>query len=178
MRPLGVTQSMGRPGSALDNAAAESLFSTMEFELLRREPFAGRDAAGAAVAAWIDDYNTERLHSTVGMLPPVTYEGSRPPLRGEEDQGGGMSRHSSPEEPNNRYVGWGCAAHRAGPPLRPQGPLTRSLRDGLRPPLTPEPLRPLGHASHRGQAHGPAPPTARTLPAQDPTTEVSTVRVD
>ena len=33
---LGVTQSMGRVGSALDNAAAESFNSTLEFELLSR----------------------------------------------------------------------------------------------------------------------------------------------
>jgi transposase InsO family protein len=71
---IGVTQSMGRTGSALDNAAAESLFSSLEFELLRGARFADRDAARAAVAAWIDDYNTERLHSTASMLPPVEYE--------------------------------------------------------------------------------------------------------
>jgi len=65
---------MGQVGSALDNAAAESLFSSLEFELLRGARFAGRDAARAAVAAWIDDYNTERLHTAAGMLCPVEYE--------------------------------------------------------------------------------------------------------
>src|SRR5439155_1184567 len=34
-RSAGVTQSMGRTGSALDNAAAESFNSTLEWELLR-----------------------------------------------------------------------------------------------------------------------------------------------
>jgi transposase InsO family protein len=37
---LGVTQSMGRVGSALDNAAAESFNSTLEWELLSRQHFA------------------------------------------------------------------------------------------------------------------------------------------
>ena len=38
-RRLGVTQSMGRVGSALDNAAAESFFSTLEHEFVsRRRP--------------------------------------------------------------------------------------------------------------------------------------------
>ncbi len=37
-RALGVTQSMGRVGSALDNAAAESFNSTLEHELLSRRP--------------------------------------------------------------------------------------------------------------------------------------------
>jgi hypothetical protein len=36
---LGVAQSMGRPGSALDNAAIESFHSTLEFELRRLEHF-------------------------------------------------------------------------------------------------------------------------------------------
>jgi transposase InsO family protein len=71
---VGVTQSMGRTGSALDNAPAESWNSTLELELLRTGPFATREQARAAVAAWIDDYNTERLHSGVEMFPPVEYE--------------------------------------------------------------------------------------------------------
>lgn len=70
----GVTQSMGRTGSALDNAVAESFNSTLEFELLRGRRFATRAQARAAVAAWIDEYNTVRRHSTNGMLPPVAYE--------------------------------------------------------------------------------------------------------
>jgi transposase InsO family protein len=39
---LGVSQSMGRPGSALDNAVIESWHSTLEFELRRLEHFATR----------------------------------------------------------------------------------------------------------------------------------------
>jgi putative transposase len=44
---LGVCQSMGRPGSALDNAVIESWHSTVEFELRRLEHFATRAAARA-----------------------------------------------------------------------------------------------------------------------------------
>jgi transposase InsO family protein len=55
---LGITQSMGRPGPALDNAVIESWHSTVEFELRRLEHFATRAAARAGVAAWIEDYNT------------------------------------------------------------------------------------------------------------------------
>jgi transposase InsO family protein len=39
----GVTQSMGRVGSALDNAAAESFNSTLEHELLSRKDFATKE---------------------------------------------------------------------------------------------------------------------------------------
>jgi putative transposase len=73
---LGIRQSMGRPGSALDNAVIESWHSTLEFELRRAEQFADKAAARAGVAAWIEDYNHERRHSALGMLSPVDYERS------------------------------------------------------------------------------------------------------
>lgn len=76
-RRAGVTQSMGRTGSALDNAVSEAFHSTVEFELLRASHFATREQARRAVAAWIDEYNTVRRHSTAGMLCPVDYERSR-----------------------------------------------------------------------------------------------------
>ena len=69
---LGVTQSMGRPGSALDNAVIESWHSTLEFELRQVEHFTMRQAARAGVAAWIEDYNTCRRHSACQMMPPVS----------------------------------------------------------------------------------------------------------
>ncbi len=73
-RRLGITQSMGRPGSALDNAAIEAWHSTLEFELRREQLFATRAQARAGVAAWIEDYNTARRHSALGMRSPVAYE--------------------------------------------------------------------------------------------------------
>jgi transposase InsO family protein len=71
---MGIAQSMGRPGSALDNAVIESWHSTLEFELRRLEHFATRAQARTGVAAWIEDYNTIRRHSALGMLSPVQYE--------------------------------------------------------------------------------------------------------
>ena len=71
---LGICQSMGRPGSALDNAVIESWHSTVEFELRRIEHFATRAAARAGVAAWIEDYNHNRRHSACGMMSPVAWE--------------------------------------------------------------------------------------------------------
>jgi putative transposase len=73
---LGVRQSMGRPGSALDNAVIESWHSTLEFELRRLEHFATTAQARAAVAAWIEEYNHDRRHSALGMLSPIAYERS------------------------------------------------------------------------------------------------------
>jgi putative transposase len=74
---LSVTQSMGRPGSALDNAVIESWHSTLEFELRRVEQFNTKAAARPGVAAWIDDYNRHRRHSSLGMMSPVDYERAR-----------------------------------------------------------------------------------------------------
>ena len=71
---LGIRQSMGRPGSALDNAVIESWHSTLEFELRRLERFATKAQARAKVAAWIEEYNHDRRHSALGMLSPIAYE--------------------------------------------------------------------------------------------------------
>jgi transposase InsO family protein len=71
---LSISQSMGRPGSALDNAVIESWHSTLEFELRSVEHFTTRKTARAKVAAWIEDYNTCRRHSACQMMSPVNYE--------------------------------------------------------------------------------------------------------
>jgi putative transposase len=71
---LGITQSMGRPGSALDNAVIESWHSTLEFELRMPEHFMTRAQARTRVAAWIEEYNHDRRHSALGMRSPITYE--------------------------------------------------------------------------------------------------------
>jgi putative transposase len=78
---LGIAQSMGRPGSALDNAVIESWHSTLEFELRSLRTFTTRAQARAAVAAWIEDYNTARRHSALGMRSPAAYEQS---LKGKD----------------------------------------------------------------------------------------------
>jgi transposase InsO family protein len=72
---LGVVQSMGRVGSALDNAAAEAVNSTIKVELVHRRRFATRAAARAEIGGWISGfYNTRRRHTACGGLSPVDYE--------------------------------------------------------------------------------------------------------
>ncbi len=73
---LGIGQSMGRPGSALDNAVIESWHSTLEFEFRSLHKFTTRAQARAAAAGWIEDYNHVRRHSALGMRSPVDYERS------------------------------------------------------------------------------------------------------
>jgi putative transposase len=71
---LGVRQSMGRVGSALDNAVIESWHSTLEFELRRDARFATRTQARRGVVEWIENYNHDRRHSALGMRSPIAYE--------------------------------------------------------------------------------------------------------
>ena len=71
----------GRKGQCWDNAVIESWHSTLEFELRRVEHYATRAAARAGVAAWIEDYNHHRRHSSLGRVSPVDYERS---LAGKE----------------------------------------------------------------------------------------------
>lgn len=83
----GVTQSMGRVGSALDNAVIESWHSTLEFELRGLERFTTCTQARQRVGAWIEEYNRDRRHSALGMRSPIDYEGALPvvpaPVGGE-----------------------------------------------------------------------------------------------
>lgn len=69
-----IRQSMGRVGSALDNAAAESFFSTLEHELLSRVTFRTKEEARRRVATFIDNYNRRRRHSRCDMKSPIDYE--------------------------------------------------------------------------------------------------------
>lgn len=74
---LKITQSMGRVGSCFDNAAAESFFSTLEWEVLSRHHFSTRDEAREVVTRWVCDfYNKARRHSSCGMKSPIDYENS------------------------------------------------------------------------------------------------------
>ena len=65
---------MGRAGSALDNAVIESWHSTVEIELRQLERFPTTAHARTRVAGWIEEYNHDRRHSSLGMLSPVAYE--------------------------------------------------------------------------------------------------------
>jgi len=76
---LGITQSMGRVGSALDNAAAESFNSTLEWELLSRQRFVTKVQARRAVAGFIDRYNRLRRQAPVPCAHPSTSRPTWPP---------------------------------------------------------------------------------------------------
>jgi putative transposase len=71
---LGLRRSMGRTGSCLDNAVAESWFASLKVELVDRAHYRTRAEARAAIFRWIAWYNRFRLHSARGYLPPVEWE--------------------------------------------------------------------------------------------------------
>lgn len=72
---LGVVRSMGRVGSALDSAAAESFNSLIKVEYIHRRQFATRTEARLKIATWITGFcNPRRRHSAAGGLPPEEFE--------------------------------------------------------------------------------------------------------
>ena len=74
-REAGVVQSMGSVGDAYDNAMCESLFATLECELLDRRRFRTVAEARREVFSFIEGfYNTRRLHSSLGYRSPTHFE--------------------------------------------------------------------------------------------------------
>ena len=71
---LGLRRSMGRTGSCLDNAVAESFFATLKVELVDRHHYRTRAQARASIFRWIAWYNRRRLHSTNDYVPPIEWE--------------------------------------------------------------------------------------------------------
>ena len=71
---LHVTQSMGTVGDSYDNAMAESFWATLKRELVDDAHYMTRNEARIAIFDYLVWYNRERLHSSIGYLPPEEYE--------------------------------------------------------------------------------------------------------
>jgi len=75
LEEVGIVPSMGRTGTALDNAMAESFIATLKTELVHRRRFPDREVARSAVFEYLEGfYNRRRLHSALSYQSPMSYE--------------------------------------------------------------------------------------------------------
>ena len=72
----GMAGSIGSVGDALDNALCESTIGLFKTEAIHDggPTWADRRAVEWQVASWIHWYNHDRLHSSIGHLPPIEFE--------------------------------------------------------------------------------------------------------
>ena len=72
---LDIEPSMSRRGNCWDNAVAESFFSNLKKEKIRRIKYKTRDDARQAMFHYIEMfYNTKRRHTSNGRLSPTEYD--------------------------------------------------------------------------------------------------------
>ena len=69
-----LTRSMSRKGNPLDNATVESFFHSLKAELVHQHEFTHDVDAVAHIIEYIEFYNRERLHSSLGYRSPINYE--------------------------------------------------------------------------------------------------------
>jgi len=75
LQEVGIVPSMGRVGSALDNAISESFVATLKAELVSRTRFPSRRVAKTVIFEYIEGfYNRRRIHSSLGYRSPVSFE--------------------------------------------------------------------------------------------------------
>lgn len=71
----GMVGSMGRVGSAGDNAAMESFFALLQNNVLNRQRWATRQDLRLAIVTWIErTYHRRRRQHALGRLTPIEYE--------------------------------------------------------------------------------------------------------
>jgi putative transposase len=75
LKQSGVTISMSRKGNPYDNAACESFMKTLKYEEVYRQEYRDLAEARSSIERFLEQvYNTRRLHSSLGYLPPVEFE--------------------------------------------------------------------------------------------------------
>jgi putative transposase len=70
----GVLASIGSVGDAFDNAMAESFVDSFKTELIADRVWRTRAQLELAIVEWVAWFNTERLHESLGDIPPAEFE--------------------------------------------------------------------------------------------------------
>jgi putative transposase len=70
----GLLVSIGTVGDAYDNATAESFVDSFKTELIQDRIWRTRTQLELAVVEYVAWFNTERLHTSLGGIPPAEYE--------------------------------------------------------------------------------------------------------
>ena len=70
----GVQASIGTVGDAYDNAMAESFVDSFKTELIRDRVWRSRTQLELAIVEYVAWFNNERLHTSLGDIPPAEYE--------------------------------------------------------------------------------------------------------
>ena len=70
----GVLASVGSVGDAYDNAMAESFVDTFKTELIADRVWRSRSQLELAVVSYVSWFNNERLHESLGDVPPAEFE--------------------------------------------------------------------------------------------------------
>ena len=73
LKAKGITQSMSRKATCLDNAVAENFFGLLKTELFYLEKFDSIDQLEKAIVDYIYYYNNRRIKLKLNGLSPVQY---------------------------------------------------------------------------------------------------------
>lgn len=72
---IGAMPSIGSIGDSYDNALAETVHGLYKTELIRRRgPWRAVDDLELATLGWVHWFNNQRLHGTLGDIPPAEFE--------------------------------------------------------------------------------------------------------
>jgi putative transposase len=74
-----VLQSVGSVGDAYDNAMAESFVDTFKTELIADRVWRTRSQLELAIVEYLGWFNHDRLHESLGDIPPVEFEALHAP---------------------------------------------------------------------------------------------------
>jgi transposase InsO family protein len=75
LESMGIQISMSAKGNVYDNAKAESFFKTLKQEEVYLKAYQTFEEARNNIGSFLDDvYNTKRLHSSLGYVPPAEFE--------------------------------------------------------------------------------------------------------